>query len=346
MTQAVFAIPGDKDQRTGGYIYDASVLRQLNESGCRTAHLELPGTFPSPPPADMATAVDALSSVPDGCPIIVDGLALGAMAPDAIASVRAPVIAMVHHPLGLETGLTPDNADALLRNEAEVLKHAAHVIVPSPHIAETLSARLGVVTKRITVATPGFDRPTGPCHPDTPPLILSVGLLAPRKGHDVLIDALALVADLPWRAQILGRRQDEAFARALEAKVAKASLSERITLTGEVNADRLQDAYRRASIFALATRYEGYGMVLSEAMLHQLPVVSCDVGAVPGTVGDAGCLVPPDDPVAFAQTLRTLLEDPDKAAHASNAARAKAADLPTWADTARQFATVIAQVTP
>lgn len=344
MIRAVFAIPGDKDQRTGGYIYDATVLRLLNESGHVTEHLELPGSFPDAPPRDMALAIERLSAVPAAQPIIVDGLALGAMKPETLGVVRAPIIALVHHPLGLETGIDPARAAALIRNEAEVLQRVAHVIVPSAHIAQKLAADLGVAPSRITVANPGFDRPLTQRSPVSPPLILSVGLLAPRKGHDVLVDALRLVSDLPWQAQILGRFQDAAYTEALRTQIDQAGLAARISLAGEVEGPALQAAYQRASLFALATRYEGYGMVLGDAMMHGLPVVSCAVGAVPGTLGAAGHLVPPDDPEAFAAALRQLLEYPDAMEASVSASHAQARRLATWQDTADHFAKVIAQV--
>ena len=72
------------------------------------------------------------------------------------------------------------------------------MIVPSDHIATTLVSRLGVSPEKITVAPPGFARPEARHGGVTPPLILSVGLLARRKGHDVLLDALARLGDLNW----------------------------------------------------------------------------------------------------------------------------------------------------
>jgi glycosyltransferase involved in cell wall biosynthesis len=344
MTRAVFAIPGDKDQRTGGYIYDATVLRLLNESGQLTEHLELPGSFPDAPPGDMALAIEKLSAIPAAQPIIVDGLALGAMTPEALGSVRAPIIALVHHPLGFETGIDPVRAAALIRNEAEVLQRVAHVIVTSTHIAQKLTEDFGVAPSRITVAHPGFDRPLTERSPVSPPLILSVGLLAQRKGHDVLIDALQLVSDLPWQARILGRCQDAAYTTSLRAQIDRAGLAARVSLAGEVEGTALQAAYQSASLFALATRYEGFGMVLGEAMMHGLPVVSCAVGAVPGTVGSAGHLVPPDDPEAFAAALRRLLEDPGAMEASVTASLARASTLTTWQATVDHFARIITQV--
>ncbi len=344
MIRAAFAIPGDKDQRTGGYIYDATVLRLLNESGLAVEHLELPDSFPDPEPRHVAASIQMLVALPASQPVIVDGLALGAMPPAALDQVAAPIIAMVHHPLGLETSLDPARAEALIRNETEVLQRVAHVIVPSSHIAQTLTDMFGVARERITVARPGFVRPATQRSPVSPPLILSVGLLVPRKGHDVLIDALSQVADLPWQSEIVGRFQDTAYSAALQGQIEQVGLNERIRLAGEVDGPALQAAFGRASVFALATRYEGYGMVLSEAMMHGLPVVSCAVGAVPGTVGTAAHLVPPDDRKAFAAALRALLDDPDVMAQSAQASLAQAASLPSWHDTASHFSKVISQV--
>lgn len=341
MTEAVFAIPGDKDRRTGGFIYEATVLRCLGEIGCATAHLELPDSFPDPTAADMAQTLGALRAVPADRPIILDGLVFGAIDPDGLAQVQAPVIAMIHHPLGLETGLPDARAAFLRQNEAAALRHTAHVIVPSPETARVLRDDFRADPARITVAPPGFDRPIVSPAPADPPLILSVGLLAPRKGHDVLLQALALVTDLPWRAEIVGKTHDRTYATALCAQKLALGLSDRVTFAGEIGAEDLTARFNAASVFALATRYEGYGMVLSEAMFFGIPIVTCAVGAVPATVGDAAVLVPPDDPKALGAALRRMLVEPDTAAHLGSLARSRSEQLPSWHDTAGIFARTI-----
>lgn len=338
MTKAVFAIPGDKDRRTGGFIYEATVLRELNAQGYATQHMVLPDSFPDPTPADMAVTLDVLRAVPATQPIILDGLVFGSIDPKGLATVQAPVVAMIHHPLGLETGVAPARAKALLRNEAAALKHAAHVIVPSPHTAEILTRDFGADPLRMTIAEPGFNRPAFTSGAIEPPLILSVGLLAPRKGHDVLLDALAQLTDAPWQAEIIGKAHDGGTHAALKRQCAQLGLSDRVTFMGELSERELDGRFRAASLFALATRYEGYGMVLSEAMLYGLPVVSCAVGAVPDTVGDAGVLVPAEDAQAFAAGLREAFRDREKLAQRS---LHKSQSLPTWAQTAGHFIAVL-----
>ncbi|HEY9039668.1 MAG TPA: glycosyltransferase family 4 protein [Roseovarius sp.] len=344
--KAVFAIPGDMHRKTGGFIYEAELWAALNRIGCETAHLELPDSFPVPTPQDMATTLAALGVVPAGVPIILDGFVSGTIDPRGLSQLAAPVIAITHHPLGHETGLAPDRAAMLVAKERAALAKVAHVVVPSPHTAATLQSHFGVERRRISVAPPGFVKPRG-FHPvpETPPLVLSVGLLAPRKGHDVLLAALAAVDDLPWRAEIIGRQHDAATARALHAQCAALSLGARVAFLGEVEDAVLEARLAAASIFALATHYEGYGMVFGEAMLRGLPIVSCAAGAVPDTVGGAGILVPPGNAAAFGVALRRMLAEPEtRAAYARTSAR-QGADLPTWDDTARIVAGVIGALT-
>lgn len=343
MNQAVFAIPGDKDRRTGGFIYEARVLRELNEIGCTTAHLQLPDSFPDPSEADMHTALQMLYAVPENQPIILDGLVFGAIDPDGLARVRAPVIAMVHHPLGFETGLPKSRAAFFLQNETAALRQVDHVIVPSSETARVLCQDLGADPSRITVAPPGFDRPVVDRQPANPPLILSVGLLAPRKGHDILLDALSRIKDLPWQAEIVGKTHDPEYAAALNAQARTLDIASRICFAGELDQEALTARFNAASVFALATRYEGYGLVLNEAMMFGLPVITCRVGAVAATVGNAAVLVPPDDPVSLAGALRRVIEEPLEAARLARLAVDRAATLPQWQDTAAIFSATIAQ---
>ena len=323
-----FAIPGAIETRTGGYAYDRRLIAGLRARGVAVHHLAWPASFPAPAVADLAAAAHSLSEQPDSRVVIVDGLAYGAMPEIAAAEGRRlRLVALVHHPLALETGAPA----SLAASEREALRHAAGVIATSEPTAETLRRDYDVAAERLVVAPPGTD-PAPPaarrgCH------ILSLGSVTPRKGHNTLVAALSRITNLPWRCTIAGSlERSPATAAALRAQIAAAGLSERITLAGEV-----EDAgalLADADLFVLASRHEGFGMAYAEALMRGLPVIGTTAGAIPSVVpGAAGALVPPDDPAALAIAMARLLTDPAARDRASAAALQAAARLPRWADT-------------
>lgn len=343
--KAAFAIPGDLATLTGGYIYDRRLLSELRAGGRDVTHVCLGASFPDPTPEDMEDAARSLAQFGSDCPVMIDGLAMGAMDRSVLTGMAAPIVALVHHPLAHESGLAPAMRDRLYRSERGNLALAAHVVVPSPHTAALLVSDYGVPAERITIARPGTDRPLGRVPKSDPPLILSVGIQVPRKGHDVLIRALAKLRDKRWQAVIVGSALDAAHAALLARLVNECDLSSHIRLVGRVSGEELARLYGQASLFALATRYEGYGIVFDEAMVHGLPIVSCAVGAVPDTVDPAaGLLVPPDDPDAFADALARVLDEDATRARMVEAATVAGAALPGWTATARSVAEVFDRV--
>lgn len=346
MQTATFAIPGDIDTPTGGYIYEKQLLLALRRGGLRVRHLQLPGGFPNPTAEDMAVTAQALAELPAHQPVILDGFLPGAMPPETLRQMKAPFIAVTHHPLCYETGIDPARARYLRQAETENLHRAAHVVVPSQHTAQMLVQDFGVPRDRITVAPPGTARA-----PSLPPAdcnearVLSVGQLVPRKGHDTLIAALAAVADVPWTATLIGRDTDQAYGQMLRDQVRQFGLEDRIEFAGYVAPDALTQHYAAASLFALATHYEGYGMVFAEAMAHGLPIVTCDGGAVSQTVpGDAGLLTPVGDATAFATALRRVLVDDALRRQMSTASARHGRALPDWDTTARHVACLITEI--
>jgi glycosyltransferase involved in cell wall biosynthesis len=343
LQKAAFAIPGDINTLTGGFIYERRLLEGLRDQGRDMAYIKLQDGFPTPDTAVMQDAARQLLAVPADRPLILDGLVFGSVDTGILAAMAAPVVAMVHHPLAHESGIDPGLRDHLYRTERANLAQVAHILVPSPHTAALLVSDYGVAPGRITIAQPGTDRPLAAhTQPSTPPLILSVGIQHPRKGHDILLRALAQLPGAHWQAAIVGSPYDAAHARELADLHARLGLGGRVVLAGRVSASDLAGYYARASIFALATRYEGYGIVFDEALSYGLPIVSCSTGAVPDTVPpDAGLLVPPTDPAAFAQALTQLLANPDLRARMAAASARAGQALPGWDDTAATAGAVL-----
>jgi glycosyltransferase involved in cell wall biosynthesis len=332
-----FGAPGSLDQPTGGYAYDRRVIAELRRSGCAVEVIDLGEGFPyrTEPSADAAARLHAL---PEGTPIIIDGLALGAL-PHTVSELqrRHPVIALVHHPLALETGLSAPAAAAFRASERSALAATRHVIVTGGATARLLVADYDVAASAITIAVPGNDRVApNPIRPTGPINLLAVGALVPRKGYDVLVEALARLVDLDWQLVIAGDcTRDREVAGAIATRVVLLRLSPRLRLAGAVDDDELGRLYREADMFVLSTRHEGYGMAFAEAIAHGLPIVGTRVGAIPETVPEgAGILVPPDDVGALAAALRTMISDREQRAACAQASRRAATQLPGWEGTA------------
>ncbi|MGV0820693.1 glycosyltransferase family 4 protein [Martelella sp. AMO21009] len=334
--QLVFAYPGDLSIRTGGYGYDRRMIAGLEALGWDLELLALGDGFPAPEPAVKQNAERLLSALPDGALVMIDGLAFGILDDWAVReATRLRIVALVHHPLALETGLDADRQAILHDSERRALVHVRHVVVTSQATAQTLVSGFAIPADDITVALPGTDpAPVSACDGD-PPHIVSIGSLIPRKAHDVLVDALKRIEGLPWRATIAGSRDmDPPTARALERQIAALGLDDRVLLAGDCDDTRALLA--STDIFALASRYEGYGMVFAEALSQGVPVIACRAGAIPDVVPtDAGILVPVDDSAGFAEALEKMITD--KAFHADMAVAARRAGerLPGWDDTAR-----------
>ena len=341
----VFAVPGDLDTPTGGYVYDRRMIAELRRLGFTIDVINLGDDFPWPSRETRAAALAALERMPPGLPIIIDGLAYGVL-PELAANFckTRSVIALVHHPLALEAGLARDEAAQLRESERAALAGARHIVVTSAATARILVSGYDVPRDRITVASPGSDRVARARGNSGGPIaLLSVGSLVPRKGHDVLVSALAKVADLDWRLTIVGPRdRDPATTAQLEAQIAALGLARRITLAGAVTPDRLAEFYAAADVFVLASRFEGYGMAFAEAASCGLPMIGTATGAIPDMIRPgAGLLVPPDDIEALAAALRRLITDRALREHLAAAALAAADRLPTWQASAQRVAETI-----
>lgn len=343
--EIVFVIPGDINTPTGGYIYDRKLLEKLRDRGVKATVVSLADTFPNPSEEDQKRAFAKLSKLGENTPIIIDGLALGALDPSTVSAIKSPIIALVHHPLAFESGLAEKDRYRLFVTELENLKRAKRILVPSGFTKNLLIDEYRVDRELITVSTPGIDvNPLKP-FPTTPPLILSVGILTYRKGHDVLLRALAKIVDLPWQAVIAGSVRDQGYADELISLQSELGLQSRVIFKGHVEPEELSIYYSKAHVFALATRHEGYGMVFAEAMANGLPIITCDAGASAETIGvKAGIFTDVDSPNNFAEALSKLLRSDQLHKQMSSASLARASELGDWGQTASHFITALDEI--
>ena len=340
-------VPGPLDQRTGGYIYDRRIVEGLRASGRAVEVHELAGAFPQVDRVARRAAGRAIEAMPRSALPVIDGLALPAFA-DLTRRLPQPWVALVHHPLALETGLSPAEAEAFAGLERRLLAQAARVIVTSEATRRDLAA-YQLEERRIGVVHPGTDpAPLAKGSAGPGLALLCVASLTPRKGHVVLLEALAALRTLDWRLTCVGSpERDPACARAIALACERLGLRERVELAGEHPEAELGRYYDGADLFVLASYHEGYGMVLAEALARGLPVVATMAGAISDTVPDgAGLLVPPGDPGVLAAALRRVMTEPELLAELVAGARAARRDLPAWDDAANAFATELAGLAP
>ncbi len=338
-----FAIPGDLDLPTGGYAYDRRVLAMLPDYGVQTGVISLPGSYPNPTTADLAETKRQLTAAPRHAPLLIDGLALGAMPADMLAALTQPILALVHHPLCLEAGLSVERASELKASETAALAMARHVIVTSFATKRILIADFAVPMTKITVAEPGTDPATRASGTGTPLQLLAVGAVSTRKGYEVLIEALKPLVDLEWRLTIAGATdRDPNTVSRIETAINAAHLAGRIKLAGTVVPATLTKYFDTADLFVMPSLFEGYGMVLAEAMARGLPIICTTGGASSDTVPDAAAIkVLPGNVAALTQALERALQDKRLRRRLADASWEMGRTLPPWTETTRRIAAVV-----
>ena len=355
MSAIDLVVPGNLDTPTGGYIYDREILAGLRALRWRTAVHSLDASFPHPTPAASRAARATFAAIPDGSLVVIDGLALpGLERILADEQRRLRLVALVHHPVALETGLDPEAARRFEDLERRALALVRRVITTSQWTARAL-ARYDVPVGALRVVEPGVDRRTvhGSTDPrGAPPAttahraslnLLCVATLTPRKGHSLLFEALGELRDRRWHLHCAGSLlRDPAHVATLTHQLDRLRLTNRVSLLGDLDSDALEREYARADLFVLPSYLEGYGMALAEAVAHGLPVISTTAGAIPETVpAAASILVPPGDSRALTAALASLMDDAAKRATLAANARAARSSLPTWRSAAKKFAAAL-----
>jgi glycosyltransferase involved in cell wall biosynthesis len=334
----------DPARPSGGNTFDRRVCRGLAAAGWKVHVHAVPGSWPRPDAPSYAALVGIVRRIPDGAVVLLDGLVASA-APEALVpeAGRLRLVVLVHMPLGEGT------TDAGVRErESAVLFAAASVVTTSAWARRVLLELYSLPSERVQVAEPGADAADIAPGTATAGALLSVAAVIPGKGHDVLLDALAMLTGLRWRCLCVGSlERDPVFAEGLRRRVRDRGMDGRVRFSGpRVGAD-LARSYGAADVLVLPSRAETYGMVVTEALARGLPVVAAEVGGVPEALGHGadgtrpGLLVPPDHPAALRDALRAWLEDADLRRRLRRAARERRASLSGWSTTTSLVADVL-----
>jgi glycosyltransferase involved in cell wall biosynthesis len=357
--ELLFVVPGDPQQNTGGYRYVRELVAALNQAGASTqpgisARLTgLPGQFPQPDTVALTAMNELLASAAEQSWVVLDGLAMSAM-PEILEAHRSRLnlVALIHHPLADETGLSSQQQGWFFAAEKRALAAVPHVVTTSGFTAERLRD-FGVAPDRIHIVEPGVERrasdvpeysANGTAEGAKTIRLLCVAQLSPRKAQHQLVEALSELKELPWQCVLAGScDRDSGYADQVRQQIQQAGLCARILLTGEVDGDALAALYNNADVFVLPSLYEGYGMVIDEALGVGLPVISSNGGALLHTADRPGvAMYNAGDVAALRERLGRWITHPDVLAQARLSAKSESLRVRTWADTAAAFVAALA----
>ncbi|MBV9452639.1 MAG: glycosyltransferase family 4 protein [Rubrobacter sp.] len=343
--RVAFVTVGDTSRLTGGYLYHARVFAGLREVGIDVETFVASGASPVEQAA-LAPHFGFRLNPRDFDMLLVDALAWIVCAPwlDRWRALR-PVVAMIHE--------LPSVAASTGRNRRleEPLLRADRLIAVSAHGRSVLRSR-GVPTGRISVVSPGCDHLSAldagaeaAVSDDVATRVLCVAQWISRKGILDLVRAWAAHERPGATLELVGETNaGTVYGASVHAAIANVGGAS-IAVSGPVDDATLGAAYAAADLFALPSRYEGYGIVYAEALAYGLPIIGCDVGPVPELVGrEAALLVTPGDVGALSEALNLLLDNSAQRSRMSAAARQQALRLPRWQDTVTAFRRVLEEV--
>lgn len=340
----------DPARPSGGNTYDRRVCHALASLGWTVHEHAVPGAWPEVDAAALARLARAVERIPDGALALLDGL-IASATPEVLVpeARRVNQVVLVHMPLGHRPA--DETAEEIRRRERDVLRAAAAVVTTSRWSRGRLLELYQLPPDAVHVAEPGADPADVATGTAGGGGLLCVAAVSFEKGHDVLLDALLSISELCWRCLCVGRLdRDPAFAEDLRRRAMDGGLGDRLAFAGPRTGFDLDRSYAAADVMVLASRAETYGMVVSEALAHGLPVVATEVGGVAEAMGYGnagirpGLLVPAENPDGLALALRSWLTDGELRRRLRLAARERRERLPAWSSTAAVLAEVLITV--
>ncbi len=247
---------------------------------------------------------------------------------------RSPCVVTLHDLQPLERRATHSAAKrAYLRVAIPAAVRAARlVLTPTEFVRRSVISRFDADPARVVAVPHGVGVPRVVSAPAdvsnrysiTGPMVLYPAITYPHKNHGTLLEAFAVVVvHHPDAILVLpgGEGSEEA---AVRGRIEALGLSGSVRRVGRISSADMAGLYGLATVVAVPSRYEGFGLPAVEAMARGVALVAANVTALAEVVGDAGVLVDPDDPAEWARAISALLAHPDQREELAAAGRHRA----------------------
>lgn len=241
---------------------------------------------------------------------------------------------IIHH-------LSNDEKPGFLRNKLEnfFIRNSDMIVTVSAATREKLY-NMNTGQEKIEIFNPGLEihseKISGKKTMSGKLKLLFVGLIEERKGILYLLEALKLISSVDFELNIIGEvLNSNQYYDLLQKKISEYNLEGKVFFRGKVSKNELEDYYLNSSVFVFPTLWEGYGMVVSEAMSYGLPVIASRIPAIEELIDDGvnGILVEPKNAVQISEKIRLLNSDHSLMEKLSENAVKKSQSFPTWDET-------------
>jgi glycosyltransferase involved in cell wall biosynthesis len=274
-----------------------------------------------------------------------------------IKNAGFPVVETIHHPVTKDRDLAIESARNLKEKlgyrrwfsftgmQIKVARQLDHIITVSEMAKHHIHETFGVPESRMKVIYNGIDTklfsPSEGLKREDNIILMVMSRDTIVKGLKYLLEALAeLRKKYDLKLVVVGRTFGDGVTEKLMDKL---GITESVSFRNQIDTDELIRLYRTATLVAVPSTYEGFGLPAAEAMSCGAPVVSTTAGALPEVVGDAGILVPPADSAALARAIAGLMENPQRLKELSVLGRKRIIEQFSWKDAARKTAEVYAE---
>ena len=330
--------------RSGGFRYDRELVDALEGAGHRVAIVSQPPVARYRDQIALARERRWVETVVDLAPdcVCIDELNHAATYSgiDRLKrrlGPRVPIVAVVHHLRSDERALRVRarilersflrSCDAWLCNGVSTLARVQKTACVAHHSAVAMPGR---ETDTPAISKTGDEHRSEEAERRAVP-VLAVGTVEPRKNLHTLVRAAASLE--PVTLTIAGTLDaDPRYTRRIRTLIARLGVERRVRLTGHVEREELERLYAAAEVFALPSRYEGFGIAYLEAMTNRLPVIATKRGGAADLVrhGIDGRLIDPSSPHAVAAALLELVSNEGERRRCGENAYARAMQIPLW----------------